>query len=129
MNENAKKWVKALRSGEYKQGEGRLAYSKNNHEALYCCLGVACDLYKKENPDDFSVDFEEIDDDHGLVEICFDHNNMFLPEIVQKWLNLASIDGVIQSQSTSLSELNDSGESFEYIASIIEEEEKELFEY
>jgi hypothetical protein len=52
---------------------------------------------------------------------------VFLPESVEKWLNLASVDGVIQS--TSLSELNDSGESFEYIASIIEEEEKELFEY
>lgn len=32
------KWVAALRSGEYKQGE---AYLKNN-AGQYCCLGVAC---------------------------------------------------------------------------------------
>jgi hypothetical protein len=30
-----KKWVKALRSGEYKQGRGYLA-----NKGKYCCLGV-----------------------------------------------------------------------------------------
>lgn len=34
-----KKWVEALRSGEYKQGSNRLySYYDNS----YCCLGVAC---------------------------------------------------------------------------------------
>lgn len=32
-----KKWLKALRSGKYKQGQGLL---KEHGE--YCCLGVAC---------------------------------------------------------------------------------------
>lgn len=32
------KWVKALRSGEYKQGHGRLKTA----EGGYCCLGVLC---------------------------------------------------------------------------------------
>lgn len=31
------KWVKALRSGKYKQGTGAL-----QNESGYCCLGVAC---------------------------------------------------------------------------------------
>lgn len=35
-----RKWCKALRSGEYRQGLGRLQ-SKNN----FCCLGVAVDQF------------------------------------------------------------------------------------
>lgn len=37
LNENAKKWVAALRSGEYKQTCGALKGADG-----YCCLGVAC---------------------------------------------------------------------------------------
>jgi len=38
--EFATRWVAALRSGEYKQGNGtlRMLYDDGNH---YCCLGVA----------------------------------------------------------------------------------------
>lgn len=39
LNDNAKKWVAALRSGEYKQCKNRLA-----HAGRFCCLGVACDI-------------------------------------------------------------------------------------
>jgi hypothetical protein len=35
-------WVTALRSGRYKQTEGKL-----HDETGYCCLGVACDVYRK----------------------------------------------------------------------------------
>jgi hypothetical protein len=37
--EVAEKWVKALRSGDYKQGRGSL-----KGRGRYCCLGVLCDL-------------------------------------------------------------------------------------
>lgn len=33
-------WIKALRSGEYKQGRQRLRSSKEE----FCCLGVLCDI-------------------------------------------------------------------------------------
>jgi hypothetical protein len=36
--EFAERWVKALRSGEYKQGTGTLGNAKDG----YCCIGVAC---------------------------------------------------------------------------------------
>lgn len=40
MNQEVKqKWVEALRSGKYKQGQGYLRKGDN-----YCCLGVLCDL-------------------------------------------------------------------------------------
>lgn len=35
-----KKWVKALRSGKYKQGYGLL-----ETDAGHCCLGVACRIF------------------------------------------------------------------------------------
>ena len=34
------RWIKALRSGDYQQGTGRL----KGHGERFCCLGVACQL-------------------------------------------------------------------------------------
>lgn len=34
-------WIKALRSGNYQQGESALHLKGDG----YCCLGVACDLF------------------------------------------------------------------------------------
>lgn len=45
----ADKWVKALRSGDYKQGTYRLHNKKDN---TYCCLGVLCDVLKIKSADD-----------------------------------------------------------------------------
>jgi len=49
MNKRMKtKWIKALRSGRYKQGRGRLKTEKGS----YCCLGVlnkVCKLGAYEN--------------------------------------------------------------------------------
>lgn len=42
MNQDLKeKWIKALRSGDYKQGKGYL----NQNNEKYCCLGVLCNVY------------------------------------------------------------------------------------
>lgn len=47
--ENLKLWVKALRSGKYKQGRGALRLTTfdedDQEERLHCCLGVGCDVY------------------------------------------------------------------------------------
>ncbi len=40
-----KKWLKALRSGKYKQGKGALKREINQKkECAFCCLGVLCDI-------------------------------------------------------------------------------------
>ena len=45
MNEYFKKiWVKALRSGKYKQTTTKLRDTFG-----FCCLGVACDLFKEKH--------------------------------------------------------------------------------
>jgi hypothetical protein len=43
--EDIKRWIRALRSGDYKQGAGRLQSTKG-----FCCLGVACDLFAQNAP-------------------------------------------------------------------------------
>ena len=40
-----KKWTSALRNGEYTQARNALTT-----DGSFCCLGVLCDLYIKENP-------------------------------------------------------------------------------
>ena len=42
------KWLKALRSGKYKQGRGALCQIDKKGNESFCCLGVLCDLYNKE---------------------------------------------------------------------------------
>lgn len=49
FNEYQKKWLAALRSGEYKQCKGKLwREDSDTGEKSYCCLGVASELF---NPD------------------------------------------------------------------------------
>ena len=45
LKKNVKKaWVKALRSGEYKQGKERLCRQNAEGELEFCCLGVLADI-------------------------------------------------------------------------------------
>lgn len=58
-----RRWVDALRSGEYKQGKYRLAQSNGDDKVGYCCLGVLCDLVKNEVGMDW---FEDLDSDDNV---------------------------------------------------------------
>lgn len=45
--ERVVKWIKALRSGKYKQGRNRLAtLNEDKAKTGYCCLGLACEVNK-----------------------------------------------------------------------------------
>lgn len=106
------KWLKALRSGEYKQTQGVL-----RDENGYCCLGVLCDIHRKTVK---KTNCHWTNDDYYLGEVGV------LPDAVIKWAKIESDDpangdfvnrkGVTQS----LSVLNDEGKSFKQIAQIIE---------
>ncbi len=43
------KWLKALRSGEYKQAKYGLKSKFEDGSVGYCCLGVLCDIIAKED--------------------------------------------------------------------------------
>ena len=51
MNPNMQKLINALMSGKYKQNYGSLREGD-----AYCCLGVACEVYRQDHPDEFYWD-------------------------------------------------------------------------
>lgn len=113
MNENARAWIAALRSGEYKQG--RLALHQGDE---FCCLGVACELYAKTNPIEITI---------KNTVTFYDEEESMLPTAVQEWLGLRDIGGVT-FQGKALYTMNDTGDTFNTIASFIEVEPTGLFE-
>lgn len=96
-----KEWVKALRSGEYKQGIGRLR-SKNDR---YCCLGVLTDLYVKKN----KLEWVKEENLYSFSNYAFT-----LPKEVFKWSKLK------HDTEAELMNMNDEGERFKKIADYIE---------
>lgn len=116
-------WVEALRSGVYKQGKNYL------HEGdTYCCLGVACDLYRRYESGPGWRD-EDTDED-GFPANSYMGEAGVLPATVRDWLGLGDECGchvVSKVQGRSLSGLNDQGNTFEEIADVIEAAPDGLF--
>lgn len=109
MNQDIKaKWVAALRSGEYQQGDDKL---KNHVDNTYCCLGVLCDLHSK-------LTGLGHWDDNGHYRDRLDGNDLYLTTGVRLWAELDEhhprVDG------DGLGTLNDNGYTFAQIADLIE---------
>ena len=125
MNENAKKWIAALRSGEYRQTRDVL----RSHDG-YCCLGVACDVYAEETG---KGEWKKKSD--SVSDFFFKHEygreTTELPCDVASWLGLPRENKVAGYNSQgcvmSLVADNDNGNSFVKIADIIESEPGGLF--
>ena len=73
------KWVRALRSGEYKQAEQSLRREITPGTMGYCCLGVLTDLYCKATKTEIP-DFDRM---------------AFLPREVVEWADLDSQDPAV----------------------------------
>ena len=79
--ENIKKWVDALRSGAYEQGQGALA-TPNGDSVKYCCLGVACEISGVATK-------EVLNTSEGVAyRIRYDSEGSLLPLAVSDWLGL-----------------------------------------
>lgn len=108
MNPRIKaRWLKALRSGRYKQATGAL-----RNDDGYCCLGVLCDLARRSK-------IGKWDDDANFEGCSSD-----LPEVVAEWAGLDSSDPYVPTSGgrrVALSNLNDYGRlTFKQIADYIE---------
>jgi hypothetical protein len=112
MNPQIKqKWVSALRSGEYQQTQNRL-----HDENGFCCLGVLCDLYGKEN----NVEWEP--SRYYNNAYMFQDMAAALPLSVMKWVGVEEVNPYVNSGVFTLAELNDAGSTFNEIADVIEKQ-------
>lgn len=111
-------WLAALRSGDYKQGMQVLASEENG----YCCLGVLCDLAEKAGAvTSVQVNSPLVDSRvkaFGAEEAC-----SFLPVEVRTWAGIENHAPSIKQpyRTVGLHYLNDTGNTFEEIAKLIEE--------
>ena len=118
MNPEIKaQWVAALRSGEYKQGQGRL-----NGSLGFCCLGVLCDLAVKQGV----TEWELIQESHDPCYTCGGYSST-LPECVGSWAGFPDGPGLGLGprvtrwpREETLADLNDTGSTFPEIADLIE---------
>jgi hypothetical protein len=135
MNQEIKeKWVNALRSGDYEQGQGAL----RNLDGQYCCLGVLCDLYDKHRMEDFGAESSWTVDTVSLNEYIsvLDSSEVGVPanEVVD-WAGLPDnnpevlvdlkdeVGGEAYQCELPIAELNDDqGLTFNELADIIEEQ-------
>lgn len=108
-----KKWLEALRSGEYKQGKEALRLPDNT----FCCLGVLCDLHAKETGNQWLP----VDGDMEYLG-----GTCVVPDEVMQWAGLPEEDplvgGLTDQDKKYISCLNDELDyTFSEIADVIEE--------
>jgi hypothetical protein len=114
MNRDVKRrWLEALRSDKYEQTDQILGYYNDySNKRFFCCLGVLCDIYSKETGRGEWLS-------HSFKIDSVNYLN-FLPNEVMDWAGLIENDPRPNSESATLSAINDSGSDFNDIADIIE---------
>ncbi len=110
MNQIIKKrWVKALKSGEYTQTRGYLKRIEDT--TSFCPLGVLCDLHAKETGNKWTEDKYYLGCKYSL------------PHEVVVWAGLPKENTAITNNGQFISELNDVRRyTFTEIADVIEKE-------
>lgn len=96
IKEIKESWLKALRSGKYKQGSEMLVYDEGfNGNLRYCCLGVLCHLYNREKR-------------KGWANLHVNGDET-LPVKVARWAGLISQnpDVIYEKTKATLSSFND----------------------
>lgn len=106
------KWVKALRSGRYKQGQGSLRSADN----YFCCLGV---LYDVCDSDGWEPVFEHICDEDSASYAVRDR--VLECDLPEEWLPDGYQGLRRYDHQSDLAKLNDNGDSFSEIADYIEQ--------
>lgn len=123
INDRIKEWVGALRGGEFEQGRCSLRDDTDK----YCCLGVACEIYRRATGKGIWTPTNT--DDPLRFELETEIATGLLPHAVRQYFGLTTTCGryFIDGRMTSLCDANDAGGlSFEQIADIIESNPKGL---
>lgn len=113
-----RKWVDALRSGEYRQGDGGL----RDENDKFCCLGVLCDLAEKEKV----IEEPSLSCSNYYYAYGDEDNDVTLPYEVRSWSGLEDCDPTLidptheNDEGYSAAALNDDGKTFAELADLIE---------
>jgi hypothetical protein len=125
---NQIEYIHALTSGNYQQAEGKL----RDRNGKYCCLGVACDVYRTQTGDGEWVDGDSFKLPEGT-------SGTYLPPHIADWLGIPAEyvgtrdddgdydpilvvlqDGDEEEIEVRASVINDNGGTFEAIADLFE---------
>jgi hypothetical protein len=121
----AMKWVKALRSGKFKQGKQQLRSENDKGGCKHCCLGVLAEI---SGCNLGSITNQELLNDYGQTEMCGIGNVDGEPDYNEDGdtvLVTMRIKGKLK-HFRSLAGANDGGASFKRIATWIEKNYKLL---
>lgn len=97
--EDLERWVEALESGEYEQGTAQLRTTNNK----WCCIGVWCNII---DPTAWQRD--------NCGEWRWHGDRSYAPQ--------TSAKGLSSQDQSNLASLNDRGQSFRAIASVIRQD-------
>lgn len=122
--EIAEKWIAALNGGEFKQAKEVLRDGTDK----YCCLGVLCELYRRETGQGEWDGPGFLSDSNFSCGSQADYSGSNLPEGVRQWAGMKTCSGTygyypfgINKEHKSLVYLNDHANfKFSGIASFIE---------
>ena len=103
-----KKWITALKSGDYTQGKEWLRHTDKNGNKTHCCLGVLCEVLTQElgAPDIWDPEAESQETNReGFASSVLDGNGGVdhgsLPKWLQDWAGLTT------KQCSALIKMND----------------------
>jgi hypothetical protein len=125
LGPNQRKWLKALESGKFKQTR---AGALKTDKGLYCCLGVACELFKTKG-------IRVAPDKDSPSMIGFNGETQTAPPFVMRALKLRDTNGTpdsvsesgLPAQRCSLTEWNDEDGTFKQIAKVIRARPEQFF--
>jgi hypothetical protein len=102
--------ARALESGRFKQGTGRLKISRGDEE-FFCCLGVACEIYRQES----GVGYWSAS---GMFVTPKDGSALHIPTDVFEWYGFQeqNIEIEVNGITGDAAAYNDHGASFVQIA-------------
>ena len=111
-----RKWLAALRSGKYKQGD---AFLYNKDDNSYCCLGVLCEI---EGANTKQMESTQLPSDIGMFkELVPTASELTEAQKKLKYNNeYYAFSVMYKGKMTPLAYMNDDGISFAEIADVIE---------
>lgn len=116
MNPKVKtKWLKALRSGDFRKTTNVLKRFFKTVEPRYCCLGVLCEITKDEFPEAADHIKRRESEAYGIS-----HPRSGTSMMAMLSEKMREHTGINSDQQRKIATKNDNGESFAHIADYIE---------